>query len=178
MKPSSTRTSSLAATVAANDSVADESPFQSMPPTLLIVADLGLLKAYKVTATPRGALHLDLRESVVLDEAHRRVVDRVTDLAGRHVAPTQKSWGAPVDDLHRLKLETKRRLLRKIAGHIERLALAHPDCRLWLAADREINHLLTSALRKTLRARIQINLKLDLVHADKKRLIKCFAPRI
>src|ERR1043166_6793653 len=76
MKPSSTRTSSLAATVAANDSVADETPFQSMPPTLLIVADLGLLKAYKVTATPRGALHLDLRESVVLEEDNRRVVDR------------------------------------------------------------------------------------------------------
>jgi len=33
-----------------------------------------------------------------------RVVDTVTDLAGRHVAPTQKNWGAPVTDDHNLKL--------------------------------------------------------------------------
>ncbi len=147
-----------------------------MAPKLLIVSDLGLLKAYRVTTTPKGSLHLDLRESVVLEEARARVVDRVTDLAGRHVGPTRKSWGAPLDDGHRLKLETRRRLIKRIASHIERLARAHPDCGLWLAAHREINHQVMSALRQTVRRRIRANLMLDLVHADEKRLLKSFAP--
>ncbi len=147
-----------------------------MPPKLLIVTDLGLLKAYRVATTPKGSLHLDLRESAVFDEGRERVVARVTDLAGRHAGPTQKSWGAPLDDAHRLKLETRRRLIKQIAGHIDRLARAHPECGLCLAAHREINHQVTSALDQSVRRRIQANLMLDLVHADEKRLLKCFAP--
>jgi hypothetical protein len=49
------------------------------------------------------------------------VVDKVTDLAGRHISPTQKNWGAPLADDHNLKLESKRRLIRQLADHIERL---------------------------------------------------------
>ena len=154
----------------------EEAAFQTMPPKLLIVTDLGFLKAYRVAMTPKGSLHLELRESVVFDEGRERVVERVTDLAGRHAGPTQKNWGAPLDDAHRLKLETRRRLIKQIAGRLERLAQAHPECGLWLAAHREINHHLTSALGQSVRGRIQTNLMLDLVRPDEKRLLKCFAP--
>lgn len=154
----------------------EEAAFQTMPPKLLIVTDLGLLKAYRVATTPKGSLHLDLRERVVFEEARERVVERVTDLAGRHAGPTQKNWGPPLDDPHRFKLETRRRLIKQIAGHIARLARAHPQCGLWLAAHREINHQVASALGQSVRRRIQTNLMLDLVRADEKRLLKCFAP--
>src|SRR2546430_521476 len=77
-----------------------------LPPTciepvknkLLIVTDLGVLKAYDVVLTPKHTPRLEPLDQVVLEDAHHRVVDKVTDLAGRHVAPTQKNWGAPVTD--------------------------------------------------------------------------------
>lgn len=147
-----------------------------MNPKLVIVTDLGLLKAYKLSTTPRGSWHLDRLETIVLDEAHQRVVETVADLAGRHAAPTQKNWGAPLADDHNLKEETKRRLIRKIAGHIERLAAAHPDWEVRLAAHREINHQLLEALRPSTRQRIETNLVLDLVRADEQKLIECLAP--
>jgi Protein required for attachment to host cells len=148
-----------------------------MNPKLLIVTDLGVLKAYQLNITPRGSLHLDRLETVVLDEAHCCLVDRVTDLAGRRVAPTRKSRGAPIAADHNLKLETKRRLIKKIAGHIERLVAENRDCSVRLAAHREINHLILSLLPPAVRQRIETNLVLDLVHADERRLIKCFAPQ-
>jgi hypothetical protein len=58
---------------------------------LLIVADLGLLKAYKLDYTPNHTPRLEHLEEVVLEEAHSRVIDKVTDMAGRHVSPTQKN---------------------------------------------------------------------------------------
>ena len=149
-----------------------------MNPKLLIVTDLGVLKAYRLNITPRGSLHLDRLETVVLDEAHRRLVDRVTDLAGRRVAPTRKSWAAPIADDHNLKLETKRRLIKKIAGHIERLVAENRECGVRLAAHREINHLILSLLPPAVRQRIETNLVLDLVRADERKLIKCFAPQM
>lgn len=149
-----------------------------MNPKLLIITDLGRLKAYRLTTTPQGSPHLEHLETVVLDEAHHRLVEQVSDLAGRHATPTQKNWGAPLADDHNLKLETKRRLIRKIAIQIEELALKHPDCSLWLAAHREINHLITSALAKAVRERIQTNLARDLVKADEKELIESFAPEM
>lgn len=149
-----------------------------MKPKLIIVTDLGRLKAYKLTTTPHGSQHLDLVEEVVHEEANHRLAEQVTDVAGRHAAPTLKSWAAPVTDDHNLKQETKRRLLKKIAEHIERLVAKHSDYGVRLAAHREINQLILSSLRQSVRQQIETNLVLDLVHADEKKLIECFAPQI
>lgn len=144
---------------------------------LLIVTDLGLLKAYKADSTPEGSLRLDPVDELVLEEAHHRFVEKVTDFAGRRSAPTQKAWGSPLTDSHNLKEETKRRLIRKITEHIEDLVGKNSDCGVWLAAGREINRPITSALLQSVRQRIEINLTLDLVHAGEKELLDCFAPR-
>lgn len=149
-----------------------------MTPKLLIVTDLGLLKAYKLTVTPRGSFHLDRLETVVLEEAHRRVIDKVTDMAGRRAAPTQKNWAAPVADAHNLKLEIKRRLVKTIVEKIQRLITENNGCGIRLAANREINHLIMSSLPYAARHRIEMNLTRDLVKADERELCKCFAPEI
>src|SRR5439155_21268896 len=56
---------------------------------LLIVTDIGLLKAYKVGLTPKHTPRLQPLEDVVLEEAHHRVIEMVTHVAGRKVAPTK-----------------------------------------------------------------------------------------
>jgi hypothetical protein len=145
---------------------------------LLIVTDLGLLKAYRLDAAPKGIPRLELLEEVVLEDAHHRLVEKVTDLAGRHVAPTQKSWGTPIADDHNLKLETKRRLIKQIAGHIKRLVEANDHDGCWLAAHKEINHLILDELTPAVRKSIETNLARDLVKAGKDELLEYFAPQL
>lgn len=105
----------------------------------LRVSDLQLRKSLRsawYTATLGSAF----------EEAHTRLVEMVTDLAGRRAAPTQKNWGAPLSDDHNLDLEFRRRLIRHIASHIERL-IQGGDCQsCWLAAPKEITHQIVQEL--------------------------------
>lgn len=148
-----------------------------MNPKLLIITDLGSLKAYQLGATPRGTPRLEPLEEIALTEAHQRVVDRVSDLAGRRAAPARNNnMAAPVGDDHNLKLETRRRLTREIAGHILRLARQHPEASLWLAAHKAINRPVCDALPNGVRERVELNLARDLVKADTRELLAVFGP--
>jgi Protein required for attachment to host cells len=141
---------------------------------LLIVTDLGVFKAYKVELTPRHTPRLVPVEDIVLEDARLRVIETVTDMAGRHSGPTQKNWGAPLGDDHSLKLETKRRLIRQIAGHIQRLIQRTGSDSCWIAAHKEINYQILDELPKAIRARIEKNLALDLTKATQAELLEQF----
>jgi hypothetical protein len=143
---------------------------------LLVVTDLGLLKAYELTETSRGTPHLDRIEELMLDEVHHRLTERITDLAGRRAAPTQKKWGAPMADDHNLRLETKRRVIRQIVGRLEELLQKRDYEACWLAADGEINRQVLEQLPGGLRRRIEKNIPLDLIKASKEELLKRFVP--
>ena len=112
---------------------------QIMKSKLLIVADLGLVKAYKLDFTPNHTPRLEQLQEIVQEEAHSRLLDKLTDEAGRHSSPTQKNWGAPLADDHSFKLEFKRRLIRQISDHIRRLIERSGWDVCWLAAHKEIN---------------------------------------
>lgn len=142
---------------------------------LLIATDLGLLNAYLRTSTPKGTPRLELIETIQIEDAHRRVGDKVTDFAGRRAMRSQHNWGAPMADDHSLRLENKRRLVRQISGHIKRIARAAAAEDIWLAAPKEINHLIVSELPLALRARIEVNLARDLAKTGKRELLKCFS---
>jgi hypothetical protein len=142
---------------------------------LLIVADLGLMKVYKLDFTlEQHTPRLEQLEELVLEDAHNRVLDKVTDEAGRHVSPAQKNRGTPLADEHNLKLELKRRLVRRIAGHIQHL-IERSDCDgCWLAAHKEINHQILEELPPTVRNRIRKNLPRDLTKLGQKELLDQF----
>jgi hypothetical protein len=106
---------------------------------LLIVTDLGELKAYRVEFTPRRTPAVGAGGGHRVGRRPASVIETVTDMAGRHSGPTQKNWGAPLGDDHNLKLETKRRLIRQIAGHIQRLIERTGSDGCWIAAHKEIN---------------------------------------
>ena len=71
-----------------------------MKDKLIIVVDLGLVRAYRIDLTPQRTPRLQQLQQIVLDEAHTRLKDRVTDFAGRYGSPTQKNRGAPKADDH------------------------------------------------------------------------------
>src|SRR6267378_1328636 len=110
-----------------------------MKQKLMIVADFGRLKAFRVDWTLQKTPRLEPLEEMEFEEAHRRVLDTVTDMAGRHAAPTQRHWGAPIADVHNLELETRRRLIRRLAKRIEQLIERDGRDGCWLAAHKEIN---------------------------------------
>ena len=122
-----------------------------MKSKLLIVADLGRVKAYKVDYTLYNTPRLEQLEEIALEEAHNRLLDE----AGRHGSPTQKNWGAPLADDHNLQLEFKRRLIRQISDHIQRL-VERSGCDIcWLAAQREINQKILEELPPAVCKRIK-----------------------
>jgi hypothetical protein len=141
---------------------------------LLVVTDLGLFKAYRCELTPQQTPRLATLEETVLEEGRRRFDEMVTDMAGRHTGPTQKSWGAPMTDDHNLRLETKRRLIKKIAAEIERLVEREDAETVWLAADPDINPRILEELAPAIRSRIEKNISLDLTKARANEVLDHF----
>ena len=145
-----------------------------MKEKLVFVADLGLFKFYRLTDDPLVSPHLELISEKVMEEAHHRLVDQVSDMAGRYSSPTQKKWGAPMSDGSHLELETRRRLIKRLAQTIEQYASNHSNNGCWLAAPREINQLLCAELSPATRNRIEKNVPLDLTKIEPKSLLERF----
>jgi len=141
---------------------------------LVIVTDLGQLKAFRLETTPRHTPRLELLEAMTLEENHRRLGDLVTDRAGRHGAPTNKGWGTPMTDDHNLRLETKHRLVRKIAQHIQIILNRASHSGWWLAASKEIAHEIVNELPLAIRNQLEKLLPCDLTKASTQEIIGHF----
>jgi hypothetical protein len=141
---------------------------------LLIVTDLGLLKAYRCEMSPSQTARLEPLREVVLEEASTRFDDKVTDVAGRRSGPTQRDWGAPIADDHNLRLETRRRVIKDIAQQIQQLVQREENEGVWLAADPEINPRILEELPPPIRSRIEKIVPRDLIKAGEKELIGHF----
>jgi Protein required for attachment to host cells len=144
-----------------------------MKNTLVVVTDLGSFKAYKLGQTPvKKTPRLELVEEFVTAAAHDKVLDTVSDRAGRYRSPTSRMatpWGEP----HNMELEKKRRLIKLLAGRLSRIIGSGVDeCH--LAASKEINHQLLKELKPSARARIVKNVRADLTKIDKAELLDHF----
>ncbi len=62
------------------------------PTSLVIVTDRGSLKAYRVTETPTRGPSLQLVQAFNITDAHGRLVDKLSDVAGRF--PVTEGAGA------------------------------------------------------------------------------------
>ncbi len=74
------------------------------PSSLVIVTDRGELKAYRVNETPTRGPSLQLVQAFNITDAHGRLVDKVSDLAGRFPVINgagDSSWArAPLPNEH------------------------------------------------------------------------------
>jgi hypothetical protein len=146
--------------------------------TLLVVVDLGGLKAFKlennhqVGHTPR----LELLEHFTNPEAHGRLVDKVSDLSGRFPRGTvARSAGAMSDgERHNIELESRKRFVRQLAQRLNALARSPEIDRCFLAASREINHTLLEELDPQVRAKIAKNIPADLTKVGRAEILSHF----
>jgi Protein required for attachment to host cells len=149
-----------------------------MKNTLVVVAELGGFKAYKVENNNHLAREprLEILEQYDNAEAHGHLVDKVSDLSGRFPRGTgTKAGGAMADgERHNIELETRRRLVRQLAQRLNTMARGQQIERCFLAASKEINHQLLEELDPQLRAKIEKNIPADLTKLERAEILRRF----
>jgi len=148
-----------------------------MKNTLVVVADLGCLKAFwldnnHLNRTPR----LEPVEEFERPEAHGKLVDKVSDQSGRFPrGGGTTAAGAMADgERHNIELEMRKRLVRQLARRFNTLARAKEVEHCLLAASKEINHQLLEELEPEVRAKIQKNLSADLTKLERSEILAHF----
>lgn len=148
-----------------------------MKNTLVVVVDLGCLKAFRVDNGVARTPRLELIEQFDNPEAHNRLVERVTDLAGRFPRGAAKpANGNAMSDgeRHNIELEQRKRFVRELARRLNSLARNEEIERCFLAASREINHQLLEELEPRVRAKIEKNLSADLTKLERAEILARF----
>jgi len=149
-----------------------------MKNTLLVVADLGGYKAYKLEPNeqPNRAPRLELLEQYDNGQAHDRLVDKVSDQAGRfpRAGGVVPGGAMSAGERHNIELETRKRLVRQLAQRINVLARQQDFERCMLAASREINSQLLSELESQVREKIIRNISADLTKIERCDILRHF----
>ena len=95
-----------------------------IPSSLVIVTDRGSLKAYRVTETPTRGPSLQLVQAFNITDAHGRLVDKLSDVAGRF--PVTDGAGAhhgaaSIGERTQLAAEMDRRIHKELADQIAKI---------------------------------------------------------
>jgi hypothetical protein len=145
--------------------------------TLLVVADLGGFKAFKLENNQlHRAPRLEFLEQFDMNEARGRLVDKVSDSSGRFPRGVGTKAGGAMSDgeRHNIELESRKRLVRQLARRLNALAGAEEIDRCFLAASKEINHQLLEELDPPVRAKIQKNVPADLTKIEHTDILRHF----
>ncbi len=148
-----------------------------IPSSLVIVTDRGSLKAYRVTETPTRGPSLQLVQAFDVTDAHGRLVDKVSDSAGRF--PVTESAGghhgaASIAERPQLATEMDRRIQKGLADQIVNIVSQNGKEGWSFAAPAEIHAAIVDLLPAAVRQRIVEHVKSDLVKVEPAKLISRF----
>ncbi len=142
------------------------------PTSLIIVTDRGSLKAYRVDETPTRGPSLHLVQAFDLTDAHGRLIDKVTDLAGRF--PVSDGAGGrhanSIAERTQLETETHRRIQKQLADQIVKIVSRNGKEGWSFAAPAEIHGAIIDLLPVPVRDRIVEHVKSDLVKTESSKL--------
>jgi hypothetical protein len=142
------------------------------PSSLIIVTDRGSLKAYRVDETPTRGPSLKLVQAFDVTDAHGKLVDKVTDLAGRF--PVSDGSGGrhanSIAERTQLETETDRRIYKQLADQIAKIVESDGVEGWSFAAPASIHAAIVDLLPARLRDRIVEHVKSDLVKTEPSKL--------
>jgi hypothetical protein len=142
------------------------------PTSLIIVTDRGSLKAYRVNETPTRGPSLQLVQAFNITDAHGRLVDKVSDLAGRF--PVSDGVGGrhanSIAERTQLETETDRRIHKELADQIVKIVSSNGKEGWSFAAPSEIHAAIVDLLPSAVRDRIVEHVKSDLVKTEPAKL--------
>jgi hypothetical protein len=140
------------------------------PTSLVVVADRGSLKAYRVDETPTRGPSLHLVQAFDTTDAHGKLSDKVTDSAGRYAADGAGAHpGASIAET-KLENEIDRRIYKELADHIAKLVKSNGTSGWSFAASAEIHKAIVDLLPNDVRNRIVEHVKSDLVKIEPAKL--------
>jgi hypothetical protein len=142
------------------------------PSSLIIVTDRGSLKAYRVNNTPTRGPSLQLVQAFDLTDAHGRMGDKVTDLAGRFAASdgTGARHASSIAERTQFDTETDRRIYKQLAEQIVKVVQSDGMEGWSFAAPAEMHAAVVDLLPGKVRDCIVEHVKSDLVKIEPARL--------
>lgn len=140
------------------------------PSSLIIVTDRGGLKAYKVNETPTRGPSLQLVQAFNVTDAHGKLFDKVTDLAGRFAASDGSGMHQGSIAESKLETETDRRIYRQLADQISTIVKSNDGQGWSFAAPSEIHAAIVDLLPGPVRDRIVEHVKSDLLKIEPAKL--------
>ena len=142
------------------------------PSSLIIVTDRGSLKAYRVDETPTRGPSLQLVQAFNITDAHGKLVDKVSDLAGRF--PVSDGAGGrhanSIAERTQLETETDRRIHKQLADQIVKIVQTDGVEGWSFAAPASIHAAIVDLLPAAVRDRIVEHVKSDLVKTEPSKL--------
>jgi hypothetical protein len=147
------------------------------PSSLVIVTDRGSLKAYRVNQTPTRGPSLQLVQAFNITDAHGRLVDKLSDLAGRFAVSDGAGAhhrAASIAERTQLAAETDRRIQKELADQIIKIVSSNGKEGWSFAAPAEIHAAIVDLLPPAVRDRIVEHVKSDLVKTEPAKLISRF----
>lgn len=145
--------------------------------TLIVVADLGCLKVYRVIPDEvNGSSSVSLVTEYKNGGAHERTSERVTDQAGRFPkGAVGGAGGMGYGENHNEKSETRKKLVENLGSRINAILKKEQGYSSWhFAAPKGIHKRLVDGLDAGIRGSLSKSLTLDLTKAGKKELLKRF----
>jgi hypothetical protein len=147
------------------------------PSSLVIVTDRGGLKAYRVNETPTRGPSLQLVQAFNITDAHGRLMDKVSDQAGRFAVSDGAGahhGAASIAERTQFATETDRRIQKELADQITKIVSQNGKEGWSFAAPAEIHAAIVDLLPPAVRDRIVEHVKSDLVKVEPAKLISRF----
>ncbi|HEY2800706.1 MAG TPA: host attachment protein [Chthoniobacterales bacterium] len=141
------------------------------PTSLIVVADRGSLKAYRVEDTPTRGASLQLVQAFELTDAHGRYDDKLTDQAGRFpVSDGNGRHANSIAERTALETETEKRICKQLADRIAELVKKEAAEGWSFAAPAPIHAAISELLPPPIRSRVVEHVKSDLVKIEPAKL--------
>lgn len=141
--------------------------------TMIIVADLGELKAFKVEehkGTVRNQMKISHSLKLITDEdfisGRKKLGEVMSDSGGNFVGDTLEG--------ENVQIEREKRTIKDIAQDIDMIVKEMQPEQVFLAFPKEHNHELTDKLAQETKAVLVKNVASDLVKTNKEKLLSHF----
>ncbi len=141
------------------------------PTSLIVVADRGGIKAYRVNDTPNRGASLQLVQAFDITDAHGRYDDKLTDQAGRFpVSDGNGRHANAIAERTALETENDRRICKQLADHIAEVVRREKAEGWSFAAPSSIHGSVSDLLPAAIRNRVVEHVKSDLVKIEPTKL--------
>lgn len=145
------------------------------PTSLIIVADRGGLKAYRVDDTPNRGASLQLVQAIDITGPHLNTNEKVTDQAGKFPVSNGSAWHASsVAERTGLELENEKRACKEIAEQITEIIEKEKPQGWSFAAPAAIHSFISDQLPLPIQERVVEHVKSDLLKIEPAKLSSHF----